>query len=497
MAATAHSVTLPTSSGDVIPVAETKLELKEPVDLSSLPLIKVQTARSHIGRRIVMRGRVDSMKKQGSMMFLHIIDGSIDMGTDVYKPTVKIQVVLSGPCAKVDYALTLTHQSRIMVSGEIKSAVCPRTGKSKTTSGIELLADYWKVESLAASGFSSLFNKSSSVDQLASMRDLVLRGEDEIFMVKVFDCVMHAFRKFQRSKGGVEVSPPLLNKMACEGTDSLMEVGYFGEKGVYLTQSQQLYLEMLVPAMGHVYCMQQSFRAEKSRTRRHQTEFLHAEAESSEWRTLDELMDHVEEMICFMVQYALDKLGPLVRHFNEGIRVPTRPFKRMTYHEAIAFCNEKGILREVVDSDTESKTGATVPFVVGDDLNEATERKIVDMVGQPVFLTHFRTVDKAFYTKRDPKDPSITWSADLLMPGVGEIVGSGSRISSYDELKKSMEDSKLDPSAYRAYLDLRKYGTTCSAGFGAGIQRFMMYLLAAPHIRDVTLFERTPTRVTP
>lgn len=265
---------------------------------------------------------------------------------------------------------------------------------------------------------------------------------------------------------------------------------------------------MMLRSVGDCFTIARSFRAERSRTRRHQCEFDHAEAEMV--ITFEKLLDYIEEMVCYIAQFLLDHCGPIILQFNPDFKVPKRPFVRMTYHEAIKYCQEHGIQRPVpreeklpegveVDDSKEDheKPMDFVDVKENDDLVEFCERKIVDKIGAPVFLIKFRKCDKAFYVKACPEDPTLCQSADLLMPSVGETFGSGIREDNYEKIRAACVEHGLTGPQYDWFCELCKYGTVQTGGFGMGMQRFMCWVLKLDHIRSSTALERTIKRVSP
>jgi asparaginyl-tRNA synthetase len=222
---------------------------------------------------------------------------------------------------------------------------------------------------------------------------------------------------------------------------------YYGEK-TYLTQSSQLYLETGIPSLGNVYCIEKSFRAEKSLTRRHLSEYTHVEAEL-DFIDFEDLLDHLEEMISRVITTILDdkEIAGYIKELNPEFKAPTRPFKRMRYSDAIDWLNAQDppILNEEGN-----------PHVFGDDIAEAAERRMTDIINLPIFLTHFPVEIKAFYMKKDPADLRVTESVDVLMPGVGEIVGGSMRMEGYDELMEAYKREGISPKEYYWYTEQRK-----------------------------------------
>jgi asparaginyl-tRNA synthetase len=247
--------------------------------------------------------------------------------------------------------------------------------------------------------------------------------------------------KYHRRK----VSPPALVQTMVEGGATLFGLPYYTEEA-FLTQSSQLYLETCLPSMGDVYCIEKSFRAEKSLTRRHLAEYTHIEAEL-DYINFDDLLNHLEEVMCRVLEVTMS--DPTIKQYiadlNPEFQMPERPFMRMRYSEAIDWLVEHNIPNEHDE-----------PHKFGDDIAEAAERKMTDIINRPIFLTHFPTEIKAFYMLKDKDDARITESVDCLMPGVGEIVGGSMRIDQHEELMAAFKREEIDPASYYWYTDQRK-----------------------------------------
>jgi len=293
-------------------------------------------------------------------------------------------------------------------------------------------------------------------------------------------------REHYFDKGYFEVTPPTLVQTQAEGGSELFDFSYFGEKA-YLTQSSQLYLETMIPAMGDVFCMAQSYRAEKSRTRRHLSEYTHLEAEMP-FLTFDGLLDSIEDLLCDVTQRVLDKSKELLLSVNPKAAVPKRPFLRLDYAEAVEYCR-----KNLIYKDSKEK----IHFEFGDDIPELQEREMTERIGEPIFLCRFPVHLKAFYMPKCPEDPRVTESVDLLVPGVGEIVGASMRIWDYQELMAAYRREGIDPTPYHWFTDQRKYGSVPHGGYGMGVERFLVWLLSQDHIRNVCLYPRDRTRCNP
>ncbi|POW22528.1 hypothetical protein PSHT_01181 [Puccinia striiformis] len=410
-------------------------------------------------------GWVHRLRSQKGLIFIVLRDG-----------TGFLQCVLTGKLAQTYDAITLTVESTIELTGKVVELP---EGKS-ASEGHELQVDWWNVVGKApgdSEAFNNQISEESGVDTLADRRHLVIRGETASSVLKLRSALLDAFRKSYSKLSMIE------------GGSTLFEFGYYGEKA-YLTQSSQLYLETCLPSLGDCFCIQESFRAEKSKTRRHLSEYTHLEGELA-FLTFDELLTHIEELICSTLTILLEdpKMKKIIESLNPSFKYPSRPFKRMEYVEAIAWLNERGIEKSVEDGGG--------PFTHSDDIPEAPERLMTDTIGEPIFLINFPKEIKAFYMKRIPDNPNFTESVDVLMPGVGEIVGGSMRMTGYNELLDAYKNAGISADPYYWYTDQRKYGTCEHGGYGLGVERFLAWLLGRPHVRECSLYPRYTSRCTP
>lgn len=457
-------------------------------DLPSLPVLDPHASVSGAAKRvkisealksnerIVVMGWVHRMRSQGrKLMFITLRDGSG-----------YVQALLTGEALlECREARQLIAESTVALYGKMRSVP---EGQS-APGNVELIVDHWQLIHAAPGGddaFETQLNADANPDVLFNKRHLVLRGETATRIMKLRSAFLYAFREHFRDSGYFEVTPPCLVQTQCEGGATLFHLDYYGEPA-YLTQSSQLYLETVIPALGDVFCIQESFRAEASKTRRHLSEFTHVEAECP-FISYDQLLDRIEGLVCDVLERVL--AGPFredLLALNPGFKVPQRPFARLDYRAAIAWLNERDIRKE------EDGT----PFVFGDDIPEKPERFMIDTMGCPTFICRFPTDLKAFYMQRDPENASLTLSADLCLPGVGEIVGGSMRLWNEEELMKGFAREGLDPEPYYWYTDQRKYGSCPHGGYGLGLERFLAYALGRDHVRDVCLYPRYMKRCTP
>ncbi|KAL8802456.1 MAG: hypothetical protein Q9200_006577 [Gallowayella weberi] len=428
------------------------------------------------GTRVRVTGRVHRLRTQKDVIFLTLQDG---YGL--------LQCVLTGTLTKTYDAITMTLETSLEIYGEMWE-VPP---EHHAPDNRELHADYYEVIGKAAGDKEAITTRvapDADPQTLYDNRHLVLRGENSSSVMKVRAALLRAFRQTYEeiTPRCLEVTPPCMVQTQVEGGATLFAFDYYGQKA-YLTQSSQLYLETCLPSLGNVFCVAPSFRAEKSLTRRHLSEYTHIEAEL-DFINFEDLLAHLELVMCRVVELALSnpQTAKLIRDLNPKFEAPERPFKRMKYSDAIAWLVEHDI-----------KTGEGEPHKFGDDIAEAAERKMTDIINRPIFLTHFPTEIKAFYMKKDPQDPRVTESVDCLMPGVGEIVGGSMRMDDYDELMEAYKRVEIDPTPYYWYTDQRKYGTSPHGGYGLGLERFLAWICGRWTVRDCSLYPRFTDRCTP
>lgn len=387
------------------------------------------------GTRVRVHGRVHRERKQKDVLFVTLRDG---YGF--------LQCVIAGDLAKTYDALTLTRETTMEILGEMYE-VPPG---AHAPDNRELHADYFFItrQGKAAGGEDAITNKvqaKGDAQTLLDLRHLTLRGEKASAVMFVRNAVEYAFLEAYREMKMRKVSPPALVQTQVEGGATLFKFQYYDETA-YLTQTSQLYLETCLPSMGDVYCIEKSFRAEKSLTRRHLSEYTHIEGEL-DFITFEDLLVHLEVLMVRVLEITLSDpvIKKLVEEMNPEFQMPSRPFKRMRYADAITWLNEHNIPNEEGQ-----------PHAFGDDIAEAAERRMTDIINKPILLTHFPVELKAFYMQKDQDDPRVTESVDVLMPGVGEIVGGSMRMDDYDELMAAYKREGIDPTPYYWYTDQRR-----------------------------------------
>jgi asparaginyl-tRNA synthetase len=398
-------------------------------------IVKLRSAKEteDKGTRVRVSGWVHRLRSQKDVIFVTLRDG-----------TGLLQCVLTGDLVKTYDALTLTLETTITIYGEMWE-VPP---KQHAPDDRELHADYFEIVGKAPGDKEAITNiiaPDADHQTMLNNRHLVIRGDTASSVLKVRAAVLRAFRRAYEENHLLEVTPPCMVQTQVEGGSTLFEFDYYGEKA-YLTQSSQLYLETCLPSLGDVFCVQESFRAERSLTRRHLSEYTHIEAELA-FITFDDLLSHLEDIICRVIEVVLaDPLtAKSVKDLNPNFKFPERPFLRMKYADAISWLNEHEIVNE-----------EGTPHVFGDDIAEAAERKMTDIINRPIFLTHFPVEIKAFYMKKDPQDLRVTESVDCLMPGVGEIVGGSMRMEDLEELMGGYAREGIGAEPYYWFTDQRK-----------------------------------------
>ena len=416
-------------------------------------------------KQIKLRGWVHRKMSVGGKIFIWLRDPSGVVQCVVDKSLVNSNVWMR--------AEKITRESSIEVLGKVKK-------DPRAPGGWEVVVNELEIYNISEP---FVLRGIEDVDFLLDNRHLWIRSRKLTAIMKVKHTVLEAAREWLIENGWWEVTPPILTASACEGGATLFEVKYF-EKKAYLSQSAQLYLEALIFPLGKVWSLTPSFRAEKSRTRRHLAEYWHLELEAA-WCDMEDMMKVAEELISYIIARVLeDRLKELEFLKRDVSKLKTAlhtPYPRITYTEAIERLKRKGFNIEW-----------------GEDLGADEERALTEDFDKPFFITHFPKKIKAFYMKLDPTNPNVVLGFDLLAPeGYGEIIGGSQREDNYDKLMKRIEEENMNPDDYKWYLDLRRYGSVPHSGFGLGIERMVMWICGLEHIRDAIPFPRFRGRIYP
>jgi len=432
----------------------------------------IRDVSKHVGEEITLKGWLYNMRSSGKLMFPQVRDGSGIIQGVVFKKNVPEQVWN-------DFE-KLTQESSIVVTGKVRA-------DERAPGGYEL--DVTGVEVLQIAHEYPITPKEHGVEFLMDNRHLWLRSKRQHAILTVRAEVIRAVRDFFDSNGFLLMDTPIFTPAACEGTTTLFEVDYFDDNKAYLTQSGQLYNEATAAAFGKVYCFGPTFRAEKSKTRRHLTEFWMVEPEVA-YAELDDIMNLAEEFITFIVHRVLEnrrrELTELERDISK-LEAITPPFPRLQYDDAVKMLQEahaKGELQE--------------RFEWGGDFGAPDETYLSNQFDRPVMVHRYPAAVKAFYMKPDPERPDLALCVDVLASeGYGEVIGGGQRADDLDYLLKQIQAHGLPEEAFDWYLALRKYGTFPHGGFGMGIERCTAWLCGIEHIRETIPFPRMLYRLKP
>ncbi|MBK7629591.1 MAG: asparagine--tRNA ligase [Ignavibacteriales bacterium] len=428
--------------------------------------ITISDLGKFVGQEVTLRGWLFNKRSSGKIKFIILRDGSGYLQCVYFKGNLTEEVF--------DKADKIGQESSIEVTGKVKE-------EPRAPGGYELDATDLKVISEAHDY--PITPKEHGIEFLLDNRHLWLRSSRQVAIMKIRHRVVKAIRDFFDERGFTLMDPPILTPNAVEGTSTLFETPYFDLGNAYLTQSGQLYAEAGAMALGKVYTFGPTFRAEKSKTRRHLTEFWMVEPEVA-FNDLNDDMDLAEEFLEYIVQTVLtdmtEELKVLERDTTKLQNVK-RPFPRVHYDEAVEILRKNGI-----------------DFQWGNDLGGTDETIVSEQYDRPIMVHHYPAEVKAFYMKRDPKNPKYALAVDVLAPeGYGEIIGGSQREDNLDFLLERIKEHNLPQSAFEWYLDLRRYGSVPHAGFGLGLERTVSWICGLDHLREAIPFPRMIYRNTP
>jgi asparaginyl-tRNA synthetase len=427
------------------------------------------TSISHIGEKngseATVRGWLYNRRSSGKIQFLIVRDGTGYLQTVVAKSEVSPET-----WAEAEHA---TQECSLTVRGRVRE-------EPRAPGGWEMSAT--DVRILGPSENYPITPKEHGVDFLMSHRHLWMRSSQQHAVLRVRSEVSQGIRDFFHERGYTLIDSPILTGSSVEGTSTLFETDYFGEKA-YLSQSGQLYLEPAAAAFGKVYCFGPTFRAEKSKTRRHLTEFWMIEPEVA-FLEFEGLCDLAEEFVTYLIARTLDRSAEDLKRLERDtskLEAVQRPFPRITYRQGIEQLAAKGF-----------------PIQFGSDLGADEETALTAGSDRPLIVTRFPTAIKSFYMQPDPEDPEVVLGLDMLAPeGYGEIIGGSQRIHDLELLERRLAEHKLPREAYEWYLDVRRYGTFPHSGFGMGLERFVTWMCGTHHLREAIPYPRTLKRIYP
>ncbi len=440
----------------------------------SSPVTTIAEIGKHEGQSVTIRGWLYNLRESGKLLFPQFRDGSGIIQGVVPKNAVAPEVF--------DAIKTLTQESSVIVEGKVRA-------DKRAHGGYELdVANVQVVQRVPESSPYPITPKEHGTDFLMEHRHLWVRSQRQAAILRVRAEIIKAARDFFDERGFTLTDPPIITPAACEGTSTLFPVDYFDEQA-FLTQSGQLYVEATAMALGKVYSFGPTFRAEKSKTRRHLTEFWMVEPEVA-YAELDDVMDLAEGLITFIVKRCLEKRRPDLQTIGRDISKLEKieaPFPRITYDDAVKNLQEghaKGAL--------ESK------FEWGGDLGSPDETYLSAQFDKPVMVHRYPAKVKAFYMEPDPLRPDLALCVDVLAPeGYGEIIGGSQRMASYELLLQRIHEHNLPEEAFKWYLDLRKFGSVPHGGFGMGIERAVAWICGLEHVRETIPFPRMLYRLYP
>ena len=440
----------------------------------SSPVTTIAEIGKHEGQQVTLRGWLYNLRESGKLLFPQFRDGSGVIQGVVPKNAVTPEVF--------EAVKTLTQESSVIVEGKVRADKRAAGGYELDVMNVNVL------QRVPESDPYPITPKEHGTEFLMEHRHLWVRSQRQASILRVRAEIIKAVRDFFDERGFTLTDPPILTPAACEGTSTLFPVDYFDEQA-YLTQSGQLYIEATAMALGKVYSFGPTFRAEKSKTRRHLTEFWMVEPEVA-YADLDDLMDLAEGLISFIVKRCLERrradLLAIGRDISRLEKIEA-PFPRISYDDAVKSLQEG-----------HAQGALEARFEWGGDLGSPDETYLSAQFDRPVMVHRYPAKVKAFYMEPDPKRPELALCVDVLAPdGYGEIIGGSQRMSSHELLVKRIREHGLPEEAFKWYLDLRKYGSVPHGGFGMGIERAVAWICGLDHVRETIPFPRMLHRLYP
>jgi len=443
-------------------------------EIMSSPITTIAEIGKHEGQSVTVRGWLYNLRESGKLLFPIFRDGSGQIQGVVPKNAVSPQTF--------DALKGLTQESSVIVEGKVRADKRAPGGYELDVSSVQVL------QKVSESDPYPITPKEHGVDFLMEHRHLWIRSPRQASILRLRAEIIKAARDFFDDRGFTLTDPPILTPAACEGTTTLFPVDYFDEQA-YLTQSGQLYIEATAMALGKVYSFGPTFRAEKSKTRRHLTEFWMVEPEVA-YGTLDDIMELAEGLITFLVKRCLEKRRADLQIVGRDVAKLEKidaPFPRITYDEAV-----ERLQQGFAKGELENK------FEWGGDLGSPDETYLSSQFERPLMIHRYPAKVKAFYMEPDPQRPDLALCVDVLAPeGYGEIIGGSQRMASHELLLQRIHEHGLPEEAFKWYLDLRKFGGVPHSGFGMGIERAVAWICGLEHVRETIPFPRTLHRLYP
>jgi len=433
---------------------------------------------AHEGRSVTLRGWLYALRASGKLLFPIFRDGTGTIQGIVPKAAVTPETF--------ETVRQLTQESSVVVTGKVRA-------DSRAPGGYELDVEAVEVvQRVPDDDPFPITRKEHGVDFLMEHRHLWIRTPRQSAILRIRAEIVKAARDYLDDNGFTLTDPPILTPAACEGTSTLFPVDYFGDEA-FLTQSGQLYIESTALALGKVYSFGPTFRAEKSKTRRHLTEFWMVEPEWA-YAGLDDLMGLAENFLSFIVERVLTRRAADIAVIGRDVtklQAIKPPFPRLSYDDAVAMLHEaydRGLAPDLIQS----------RFEYGNDFGSPDETYLSSQFDRPLMVHRYPAAVKAFYMEPDPVDPKYALCVDVLAPeGYGEVIGGSQRVASYELLKKRIEEHNLPLESFQWYLDLRRYGSVPHSGFGMGIERAVAWICGLEHVRETIPFARTLNRIYP